>query len=54
MRNAPILLMDEPSFALDVEREEKIQKAMEELTRQKVVIMETHREEAFKVFDRAV
>ncbi len=54
LRDAPILLMDEPSSALDVESEEKIRQAMEELTRRKVVIMVTHRKEAFGAVDRVV
>ncbi len=54
LRDAPILLMDEPSSALDVQSEKKIQQAMKALARQKVVIMVTHRMGAFAEFDRVV
>ena len=46
--------MDKPSSALDVQSEKKIQQAMEELARWKVVIMVTHRAGAFAAFDRVV
>ena len=54
LRDAPILLMDEPSSALDAQSEKKIQQALEELARWKVVIMVTHRAGAFAAFDRVV
>lgn len=44
LKDAPILLMDEPSSALDVHSEKMVRQAMEELTRDKVVLMVTHRE----------
>lgn len=54
LRDAPILLMDEPSSALDAQSEKMIQQALEELAREKVVIMVTHRAGAFTAFDRIV
>lgn len=54
LKDAPILLMDEPSSALDVWSEKKINQAMQELTRQKVVLMVTHRSVSFEGFSRVV
>lgn len=54
LKDAPILLMDEPSSALDVQSEKMIQQAMKELTRQKVVLMVTHRSTSFEEFDRII
>lgn len=54
LKNAPILLMDEPSSALDIESEKKINQAMQELTKQKVVLMVTHRSTSFEAFNRVV
>lgn len=54
LKNAPILLMDEPSSALDIESEKKINQAMQELTKQKVVLMVTHWSTSFEAFNRVV
>lgn len=54
LKDAPILLLDEPSSALDVRSEKKIQQAMQELTRQKTVLMVTHRSTSFEAFDRII
>lgn len=54
LKNAPILLMDEPSSALDIESERKINQAIQELTKQKVVLMVTHRSTSFEAFNRVV
>ena len=54
LKDSPILLMDEPSSALDVWSEQKINQAMQEWTRQKVVIMVTHRSTSFDGFNRVV
>lgn len=43
LRNSPILLMDEPSSALDVQSEKMINRAIEENMKEKVVIIVTHR-----------
>ncbi|MBO4999046.1 MAG: ABC transporter ATP-binding protein [Lachnospira sp.] len=42
LKDSPIILMDEPSSALDVQSEKMIYQAMEELMKEKVVIMLTH------------
>ena len=44
LKDSPILLMDEPSSALDVQSERMIRLALEELAKEKTVIMVTHRE----------
>lgn len=54
LKNSPILLMDEPSAALDVESEKKINLAMKQLMQNKIVIMVTHRTTSFQEFDRMV
>ena len=54
LKNSPILLMDEPSSALDVQSEKMINQAMKELMKQKVVLMVTHRVTSFEEFDRVV
>lgn len=54
LKNAPILLMDEPSSALDVQSEKKIQLALKQLMREKIVLMVTHRKTALEDFDRVV
>ncbi len=54
LRDSPILLMDEPSSALDVQSEKMIHQAMKELMKQKVVLMVTHRAGPLEEFDRVV
>lgn len=54
LKNTPILLMDEPSSALDVHSEKKINLAMKQLMENKVVLMVTHRMTSFDDFDRVV
>lgn len=54
LKDSPILLMDEPSSALDVQSEKMINQAMKELMKQKVVLMVTHRATSFEDFDRVV
>ncbi len=54
LKNSRILLMDEPSSALDAESEEMIHKALRELMKDKLVIMVTHRESGRSDFDRIV
>lgn len=54
LKDSPILLMDEPSSALDVHSEKAVNKAISELMKDKVVIMVTHRNTAAGEFDRVV
>lgn len=54
LKDAPILLLDEPSSALDVQSEKMINLAMKQLMKNKIVIMVTHRTTSFEEFDRAV
>ncbi len=54
LKDAPILLMDEPSSALDVQSEKMINQAMKRLMAEKVVLMVTHRATSFDEFDRVV
>jgi len=43
LRNAPIIIMDEPTAALDAEAEAEVMRALEGLAEQRTVIMITHR-----------
>ncbi len=54
LKNAPILLMDEPSSALDEESEKMINKALHKLMHNKLVIMVSHRDSGDEEFDRVV
>ena len=54
LKNAPILLIDEPSSALDEESEKMINKALHKLMQNKLVIMVSHRNCGDEEFDRVV
>jgi ABC-type multidrug transport system fused ATPase/permease subunit len=54
LKNSPILVMDEPSSALDVESEAKIHASIKELLNNRVVLMVTHRNTGMKEFDRVI
>ena len=54
LKNSPILIMDEPSSALDAESEAMVNKALKELMKDKLVIMVTHRENCKDDYDRVV
>ena len=54
LKNAPILLMDEPSSALDEENEKMINKALHKLMQNKIVIMVSHRDSGDEEFDSVV
>lgn len=54
LKDSPILLLDEPSSALDVKSERMINQAMEQLMENKIVLMVTHRMTSFEGFDRVV
>ncbi len=54
LKNSPVLLMDEPSSALDIESEKNINLALNELMKNKIVIMVTHRTTSFEKFDKII
>lgn len=54
LKNSQILLMDEPSSALDIESEKKIHEAIKKLMETKIVLMVTHRRTGINDFDRVV
>lgn len=54
MKNAPIVLMDEPSSALDTYSENVLLKAMKALLKNKTVIMVSHRMTGMDKFERVV
>lgn len=54
LKDSPILLLDEPSSALDVYSEKMINQALGELMKEKVVIMVSHRRDAFDKFERVI
>jgi subfamily B ATP-binding cassette protein MsbA len=43
VRNSPILILDEPTAALDVEAEERVMEALEQLMKGRTVVMIAHR-----------
>lgn len=43
LKDAPILLLDEPTASMDLENEYKVQKALQQLMSPKTVVMATHR-----------
>ena len=54
LKDSAILLLDEPSSALDVHNEKMINQALRELMKDKVVIMVSHRRDVFDTFDRVI
>lgn len=54
LKEAPIVLLDEPSSALDAHSEKLILQAMDALMNQKTVIMVTHRITNAEKFDRVI
>lgn len=54
LKDAPILLMDEPTSSLDIESEQKINAAVTKLMTDRVVIMVSHRETGTGGFGRIV
>ena len=54
MKNSPIVLMDEPSSALDAYSENVLLKAMKELLENKTIIMVSHRMTGMDKFERVV
>ena len=54
MKNSPIVLMDEPSSALDTYSENVLLKAMKELLENKTIIMVSHRMTGMDKCERVV
>lgn len=54
LKNAPILILDEISAALDVENEKKIQESLSRLIRNKTVIIISHRLKSIEQADKIV
>ena len=52
VKNAPLLLLDEPTAGLDLENERLIMESLEELRQGKTVIMLTHRLDSARLADR--
>ena len=43
LKNVPILLLDEPTASLDADNEAMVQKALDEISKERTVIMIAHR-----------
>ncbi|SDU10397.1 ATP-binding cassette, subfamily B, MsbA [Verrucomicrobium sp. GAS474] len=54
IRNAPILILDEPTAALDAEAEREVQKALERLSENRTVICVAHRLATLRAMDRVI
>lgn len=54
LKNAPIIILDEIAAALDVENEKKIQDSLNKLTKDKTVIIISHRLKAIENVDKIV
>jgi ATP-binding cassette subfamily C protein CydC len=51
LKNAPVLILDEPTEGLDSETERDLFKALADFTRDKTVVMVTHREAGLGLVD---
>lgn len=54
MKDAPILIMDEASAAIDADNEYKLQESFKELMRKKTVVMIAHRLSSIKNVDEII
>jgi ATP-binding cassette, subfamily C, bacterial CydD len=54
LKDAPLVLLDEPAASLDMENERLVMKAIEELTRDRTVLMLTHRLDPIQAAQRIV
>jgi subfamily B ATP-binding cassette protein MsbA len=54
LRNSPVLILDEPTAALDVEAEEKVIEALEALMKGRTVIMIAHRLATLRDADKVI
>ena len=52
LKDAPIVILDEATANVDPENEDRLQKAIEELTRNKTIIMIAHRLKTVKKADQ--
>ena len=52
MKDAPIVIFDEATANVDPENEDRLQRAMEALTREKTVLMIAHRLKTVRNADR--
>ncbi len=54
LKNAPLLLLDEPTAGLDAESEQMVIAALETLSKDRTVLMTTHRLENLQRVDRII
>ncbi len=54
VRNSPVLILDEPTAALDVEAEERVIEALERLMKGRTVVMIAHRLATLRDADKVI
>ena len=54
VRNSPLLILDEPTAALDVEAEERVMEALERLMKGRTVVMIAHRLATLRAADKVI
>jgi ATP-binding cassette subfamily C protein CydC len=53
LKDAPILLLDEPTEGLDRETENEVLNALERIVKEKTLILVTHREAGLRLVDKS-
>ena len=53
LKDVPILLLDEPTASLDADNEAMVQKALDEISKERTVIMIAHRLDVYKRQDQS-
>jgi ABC-type multidrug transport system fused ATPase/permease subunit len=54
LKNSPLLILDEPTSSLDKQSEDLINQSLQELMKNKTVILVTHKTDSIKHFSRII